>query len=72
VNRPVKILYLGFGWIWADHHMVRFPRGESLLHDVVLDGRVVVSSPKQYFRKPRCHGLKNLQDEAIKSCRMLC
>ena len=39
--------------------------GESLLHDVILNGRAVIAAPKQYFRKPRCHGLKNLEDEAI-------
>lgn len=38
--------------------------GESLLHDVILNGRAVIAAPKQYFRKPRCHGLKNLEDEA--------
>ena len=38
--------------------------GESLLHDVILNGRSVIAAPKQYFRKPRCHGLKNLEDEA--------
>ena len=32
---------------------------------MILNGRSVIASPKQYFRKPRCYGLKNLEDEAI-------
>ena len=31
---------------------------------MILNGRAVIAAPKQYFRKPRCHGLKNLEDEA--------
>ena len=31
---------------------------------MILNGRAVIAAPKQYFWKPRCHGLKNLEDEA--------
>jgi len=34
--------------------------GESVLNDVVLDGRRVISAPAQFFRTPQCQGEKAL------------